>query len=157
MKIKGLKETFNDYKKISLFISTCHCSGKCWKELNMPDFCQNSHLNDFDDIEVSCQEIFDLYKSNKLVEALVIAGREPFDDFDDIYDLISFFRENTNDDIVIYTGFYKHEILQQISKLSNFPNIIIKYGRFIPNDYKVHDKILGVDLASSNQYAERIS
>ena len=157
MKIKGLKENFNDYKKISLFISTCHCSGKCWKELSMKDFCQNSHLDEFDDIEVTPEEIFDLYKSNKLVESLVIGGREPFDDFNDIYDLIEYFREYTNDDIVIYTGFYKNEIKEYIDKLSVFTNIIIKYGRFIPNDYKIHDKILGVDLASSNQYAERIS
>ena len=35
--------------------------------------------------------------------------------------------------------------------------IIIKYGRFIPNQQKHYDEILGVYLASDNQYAEKIS
>ena len=38
----------------------------------------------------------------------------------------------------------------------NFDNIIIKYGRFIPGQEKHYDKILGVYLASNNQYAERL-
>jgi hypothetical protein len=42
-------------------------------------------------------------------------------------------------------------------ELSACPNIIIKYGRFIPNHQPHYDEILGVKLASDNQYAERIS
>jgi len=36
-------------------------------------------------------------------------------------------------------------------------NIIIKYGRFIPDKEKHYDEVLGIYLASDNQYAERIS
>ena len=36
-------------------------------------------------------------------------------------------------------------------------NIIIKYGRFIPDQQPHYDEILGVNLASSNQGAEKIS
>jgi len=40
--------------------------------------------------------------------------------------------------------------------LKDFDNIIIKYGRFIPGQEKHYDEILGVYLASNNQYAERL-
>jgi hypothetical protein len=38
-----------------------------------------------------------------------------------------------------------------------FDNIIVKFGRFIPDDEKRFDEVLGVELASHNQYAEVIS
>ena len=37
-----------------------------------------------------------------------------------------------------------------------FTNIIIKFGRYIPNQKPHYDEVLGVNLASDNQYAERI-
>lgn len=33
----------------------------------------------------------------------------------------------------------------------------LKFGRYIPNQTPHYDSILGVNLASDNQYAERIS
>ena len=36
-------------------------------------------------------------------------------------------------------------------------NIIIKFGRYIPNQEKHYDDVLGIELASDNQYAEVIS
>ena len=41
--------------------------------------------------------------------------------------------------------------------VKNANNIIIKFGRFIPNQQSHYDAVLGIKLASSNQYAERIS
>ena len=38
-----------------------------------------------------------------------------------------------------------------------FKNIIIKFGRYIPNQQAHYDDILGVNLASNNQYAIKIS
>ena len=38
----------------------------------------------------------------------------------------------------------------------NFKNIIIKYGRYIPDQEPHYDEVLGVNLASDNQYAERL-
>ena len=38
-----------------------------------------------------------------------------------------------------------------------FKNIIIKFGRYIPNRNNKYDEILGVTLASDNQFAEKIS
>ena len=60
-------------------------------------------------------------------------------------------------DIVIYTGYYKEEIADKIALLSKYKNIIIKYGRYIPNQEKHYDEVLGVYLASSNQRGEKIS
>ena len=39
----------------------------------------------------------------------------------------------------------------------NFNNIIVKFGRFIPNQESHYDEILEVNLASPNQYARKIS
>jgi hypothetical protein len=85
-------------------------------------------------------------------------GLEPFDDFDDVYDLIKSLRNhNCSDDVVIYTGYYENEISDKIEKLKSFQNIIVKFGRYIPNDKPVHDEILDVILSSHNQYAVKIS
>ena len=66
-------------------------------------------------------------------------------------------REYSNDDIVIYTGYNKDEVIEYVKELSIYPNIIVKFGRYIPNQEKHFDDVLGVYLASDNQYAERIS
>ena len=52
---------------------------------------------------------------------------------------------------------YFNEILNKVTVLKRFPNIIIKFGRYIPNQQPHYDEVLGVNLASDNQYAERIS
>ena len=86
-------------------------------------------------------------------------GLEPFDTFDDLCDFVFQFRYcfAQNDDIIIYTGYNKDEISTQLSQLKQFSNIIVKFGRYIPNCQTHYDEILGVELASPNQYAERIS
>lgn len=62
-----------------------------------------------------------------------------------------------SDDVVIYTGFNKDEISDELEKLRAFENIIVKFGRFVPGKEKRYDDVLGVTLSSPNQYAERIS
>ena len=64
---------------------------------------------------------------------------------------------NHSNTIVIYTGYYESEIEEQLAKLSIFQNIIIKYSRVIPNQENHFDEVLGVYLASDNQYAKKIS
>lgn len=87
---------------------------------------------------------------------MVLGGLEPLDS-DELLHLITLFREQSDDDIVIYTGYTEEEIQKQIKQLKGFENIIIKFGRFIPNQEKHYDEILGIELASPNQYARRIS
>ena len=64
------------------------------------------------------------------------------------------FRHNHYDDIVIYTGYTEKEVKENFDWIFLYENIIIKYGRFIPNQSPHYDKILGVNLSSDNQYAK---
>ena len=154
MKIKGLiSEDFVNYKKPAMTIMFPHCNGfKCGAE-----YCQNSPLSKAEDIEMNISDIVIRYLNNPITESVVMQGLEPFDSWDDLIEFVKQLRESTDDDIVIYTGYYKEEIADRIALLSKYKNIIIKYGRYIPCQEKHYDKVLGVSLASENQYAERIN
>lgn len=160
MKIKTLiDEDFTNYKKPSMFIGTTSCNWKCCKEQNLNiDICQNSALAQSKTIEIPNAKLVERYKSNLITQAIVIGGLEPFDQYDDMYKLLIEFREsNVTDDIVIYTGYNKDEIDKyKLTALSYLENIIIKFGRYIPNSTKKYDCLLGVYLASKNQYAEKL-
>lgn len=158
MKIKGLIfEDIVNYKKISLTIMMPKCDFKCDRECGFP-VCQNSPLAHQEDYEVDTDEIINnYYLNNPLVEALVFQGLEPFDSLDDLEHFIYTFRIYSDDDIVIYTGYTEDEIKNEVELLKAVPNIIIKFGRFIPNQESVYDEVLGVNLASPNQYAKKIS
>ena len=153
MKIKGLiTEDFVNYKKVSMAIMFPHCSFKCGAEL-----CQNSPLAKSKTYDIDIDKTIKRYLNNPITEAVVMQGLEPFDSWSELLLFVEKFRENTQDDIVIYTGYNKAEIANKIDVLRSFPNIIIKYGRYVPNQEKHYDEVLGVYLASDNQYAEVIS
>lgn len=154
MKIKGLiSEDFVNYKKPAMTIMFPCCIGfKCGAE-----YCQNSPLAKSENIEMDISNIVTKYLNNPITESVVMQGLEPFDSWDDLIKVISELRQYCDDDIVIYTGYCKEEIVDKIVVLSKYENIIVKYGRFVPNHTKHYDEILGVYLASDNQYAERIS
>ena len=151
-----IDEDFSNYKKASMFIGFPKCNWKCEKECGMR-VCQNSALSQSPDIEIELQKLVNRYLGNPLTKAIVCGGLEPFESFYDLRNIISKVRKYVDDDIVIYTGFNKDEIIHYIDIISQFKNIIIKYGRFIPNQQKHYDEVLGVYLASDNQYAEKIS
>lgn len=119
--------------------------------------CQNSELIKSKNIDISEEKIIRRYKNNPITQAIVCGGLEPFDSFGDLYGLIYAFRQVTNDEIVIYTGYKESELLNQLLALKIFDNLIIKFGRFIPNEEKHFDEVLGVYLASNNQYARKIT
>lgn len=154
MKIKGLiSEDFVNYKKPAMTIMFPHCNGfKCGAE-----YCQNSPLSKTEDIEMDISNIVIRYLNNPITESVVMQGLEPFDSWDDLIGLVKQLRESCDDDIIIYTGYNKEEIADKIALLSKYKNIIIKYGRYIPNQKRHYDEVLDVYLASSNQYAEKIS
>lgn len=153
MKIKGLiTEDFVNYKKASMTIIFPYCTFKCGK-----DYCQNSSLAKTPIIEISIDDLVNKYINNPITEAVVMQGLEPFDSWNDLKEFVQKLREYNNDDIVIYTGYNKDEVSKYIEELSVYPNIIIKFGRYIPNQEKHYDDVLGVYLISNNQYAERIS
>lgn len=158
MKIKQLiDEDFTNYKKTSMLIGFSQCTFKCEKECGIK-MCQNAPLATSPTIEIDIKKIVKRYLSNEYSQAIVAGGLEPFDTFDDLIEFIKEIRSNNClDDIVIYTGYYKDEVSEKIKQLKQYPNIIVKFGRYIPNDKKHYDEILGIELASMNQYAERIS
>ena len=153
MKITGLiEEDFVNYKVPSLFIGTSKCSFKCDKECG-ENICQNSYLATAPVFEIDDAILIKRYLNNDITEAVVIGGLEGFDTFDDMYAFIWRFRQICFDPIVIYTGYYPSEIKDKLKKLFKFNNIIVKFGRFIPNDKPRYDEVLGITLASSNQFA----
>lgn len=149
---KIIDEDFTNYKKPSMFICSPRCTMKCGEEL-----CQNSPWLKQPDIEIDPIDIIQRYENNGLTKAIIFAGLDPLDTWVDLYSFIFMFRSVTDDDIVIYTGYNKDEILDKVTLLKEVPNIIIKFGRYIPNQQSHYDEVLGVDLASDNQYAEKIS
>lgn len=158
IKIRGLiEEDFVNYKKPSMYIAFPYCTFKCDKECGY-SVCQNSSLvTNSEIINIDEQKIVNRYIDNPITTSIVISGLEPFDSYKDLFILIKAFREKTLDDIIIYTGYNKNEIENNIEELKQFKNIIIKFGRFIPNQEKHYDKVLQVTLASPNQYGEKIS
>lgn len=151
-----IDEDFVNYKKASMIIGFPYCSFKCDKECGQP-VCQNSTLANAPEIRINSADIVDRYINNPITSAIVYQGLEPFDSWTDLISLTKTFRQYTNDDIVIYTGYNKDEIKHSIEQLKEYKNIIIKYGRYIPNQKKHYDEILGIELASDNQFAEKIS
>ena len=149
-------EDFVNYKKPSMFIGFSKCSFKCDKEFGSC-ICQNSSLANSPSIEVSEKEIAERYISNPITSSIVCGGLEPFDTFEELINLITEIRNLTDDDIVIYTGYKYEEIKDKINILKKFYNIIIKFGRYIPNSSKKYDDVLGIYLSSENQYALRLN
>ena len=129
------------------------CSFKCDIE-NKTKLCQNYELTKSKNIEITYDEILDIYLSNKFNKAFVFGGLEPFDSYMDMLGLIKKIRLQLKDDIVIYTGYKEEELLKQTQELKKYKNITIKFGRFIPNQESHYDSILGVDLCSPNQYSK---
>lgn len=157
MKIIDLiDEDFINYKKPSLFLALPFCTFKCEKECGI-QCCQNSSLSKQPIIEISTEKLVQRYLENPISESVVMGGMEPLDSFEDVLDFISILRKYSDSDVILYTGYYKSEIEDKIEQLKKFPNIIVKFGRFKPNEPHHIDPILGVELASTNQYAEKIS
>lgn len=157
MKLKGLiDEDFVNYKVPAMFISTSKCSFKCDAECGRA-VCQNLPLAAAPVIEIDDEGLVSRYLHNDISEAVVIGGLEPFDDAAELYNFIRTFRKSCSDDIVIYTGYYEDEVKPYIDRLkADFDNIIIKFGRFIPDQTPHYDEVLGVNLASNNQKGVRI-
>lgn len=148
-----INEDFTDYKKPSMFIACPRCNMKCGAE-----YCQNNPLLKESDYDIDNDKIIKHYLDNNLTQAIVFGGLEPMDSKDLWFFILKLRREyHCYDDIVIYTGYTKCEILDKVTLLKEVPNIIIKFGRYIPNQTPHYDDVLGVYLASDNQYAEKIN
>ena len=114
MLIKGLiAEDFLQYKKPSMVVLFPKCSFKCDKECGSK-VCQNSELALAPSIDVEIPRIVEQYTDSQISQAICFGGLEPFDSFDDMLALVKEIRSVTDDDIVIYTGYYNKEIGQYV-------------------------------------------
>ena len=107
---------------------------------------------------MSNRDVFNRFIGNHITKAIVIGGLEPVLQWNEIVSLISYFRRKScTAEFVIYTGYYPNEIEHELNDLRKFSNIVMKFGRFVPGHSSHYDEVLGVFLASDNQYGERIS
>ena len=160
MRIKGIQiEDFVNYKLPSLFIASCYCDWKCCTEQGLDTgVCQNAPLDKSEIKDIDNQVIYEHFVNNPITKSVVIGGLEPMIQINEVVNLINLFRNQGEDcPFVIYTGYYPNEIPESLERLKQYKNIIVKFGRYIPNNQSKYDEILGVTLASSNQYAEIIS
>ena len=156
MKLKGLNEyDICNYKEPSMFLIFPYCTFKCDKE-NGSQICQNSALAREKEIEVKDLDLIHRYMANPLTHAIVCGGLEPLDSWEELWSFICVFRAFSKDPVIIYTGYKEEEVQDKINFLSQVNNIIVKFGRFIPNSPHIFDTVLGVELASNNQYAKYI-
>lgn len=169
MKIRGITdECFSDYKYPTFYIVFPYCSFKCDKE-NGCKLCQNSQLINEPIIHINAGELIARYQRNPITKGIVLGGLEPFDSEDDLMEFLIYARSvsKITDPIIIYTGYTKEELeAGQWGSYVDLPlhrviwdfikemGVIIKFGRFRPNEESHYDEILGVNLASNNQYAE---
>lgn len=156
---KFVEEDFINYKKPSMFIAFPRCTWKCEKECG-EQVCQNGTLANAPDIDIAAEDIALRYISNPITSAVVLGGLEPFDSPRDLREFIEEFRKVSDDDIVIYTGYTERELYDDKQGLlkyltEQYDNIIVKFGRYIPGQQKHYDEMLGVNLASDNQYAQK--
>lgn len=159
MKVKGIvDENLINYKVPTMEIITSICTFKCDRECGQ-QVCQNSALASAETVNIDSKRIIKRYLGNPITRAICFAGLEPFDQFKEMREIIRLLRGTylCNDTVVIYTGYNKEEIADKIAKLQQYKNIVVKFGRFVPNSKERYDDVLGVTLASDNQYAEVIS
>lgn len=143
-------EDFLQYKEPSMFILMPRCSFKCEKECGVKGICQNSPLAELPDKTISIDKIIELFDNNDIIKAIVFGGLEPMDSWDELQNFILDFRYQHDAPIIIYTGYKEEEIQDKLERLKLYENIIVKFGRFIPNQESHYDEVLGVQLASSN-------
>lgn len=139
-----------------MFIGFPSCTWKCEKECG-EHCCQNSALAQAPNINLPINTLIERYMKNPITKAIVCGGLEPMDSWDDLQCFILNFRYWCNDDIVIYTGYTEEEVQDKIEWLQHYSPIIIKFGRYVPNQQLHYDTVLGVKLASNNQYAKVVN
>ena len=149
-----VQEDFTNYKVPVIHLAFPKCSFKCGKGL-----CQNSALAQSQGISIDEQKLAEAYINNPITKGVCCAGLEPFDTPEDLKATIKAFRAVTNDVIIVFTGYTEEELQSNTiyQWLLTIPNITVKFGRYIPKQQPHYDEVLGVKLASNNQYAKQIS
>lgn len=164
MIVKAIQtERYQDYRVPAMFIACSKCTFKCDRECGKP-VCQNSELAQVPDKTIDTADIIYMYTENPITQSIIFGGLEPLDQTEDIVNVASQLRQlGITDDVVIYTGYTEEEVCEKTIDgipfleyaQKHFAPLVIKYGRYVPNQQPHYDEVLGVTLASDNQYARR--
>lgn len=174
MRIRAIKpDDFTNYHDpegwSSLFVGMGACDWKCCIAAGIPiETCQNSELARAPIVEVDATDLLRRYALES--GSVVVGGLEPFNDMGSLKELATAYRnfvdyidsEKTElDKFVVYTGYNPDEVIDSVEEIYNIVKtrltFIVKFGRFVPGHKPHADKVLGVDLASDNQYARVIT
>lgn len=145
---------FVNYKEPTFnILSGISCTFKCGKQL-----CQNSKLISCPTIRCNIDDLIRRYLSQNLSHTITFQGLEVLDNIKQLLWFIYYFRQKCNDTIIIWTGYTEEECSDfvYLIKKMKFENVIIKFGRYIPNQQPHYDEVLGINLASDNQKGVRI-
>lgn len=153
-------DNITDYKETSVLLIFPYCSGKCGNA------CHNKYLQNLSENEylhTTSKAIKQLYEGLSTHKAIVMAGLEPFDSFDDVLDIVkTICSSHKACDIVIYSGYKKDEYDETFKdkllacyfdyNIYNNKKLIVKLGRYDEKHKNSwHSVILGVSLATDNQ------
>lgn len=156
MKIRALiDEDFVQYKVPSMFIGMCYCDWKCCHDGGFPEsVCQNHKLATAPIHEIDDDVLIRRYLDNDITHAIVFGGLEPLKQYAEIEEFVRLLRHkyHCDDTVVIYTGYDQNEV-PFVGNLCELGRIVIKFGRYIPGQQPHYDEVLGVELASDNQFA----
>lgn len=157
MIVKGIiDEDFVNYKKPAMVIECGYCNMKCGA-----DKCHNVHLLTAPDIQIDDMQLIERYINNPITKAVVLQGLDPLGNAESVNQTLQFINTlrgcGCEDDVVVYTGFNESQIPDVIRFIKKyFNNVIVKFGRYMVDLPEKYDEILGVTLASNNQYAKKI-
>lgn len=173
MKIKGIKpDDYTNYRDpegwSSLFVGMGTCDWKCCISAGVPiETCQNSELAKAPIVELDARDLLRRYAWES--GSVVVGGLEPFNDMGSLKELatayknfVSYLNNETElDKFVIYTGYNPDEVISRVEEIYNIVKdkltLIVKFGRFVPGQKPHLDDVLGVELASDNQFAKKIT
>ena len=173
MRIKAIKaDDYTNYRDpegwSSLFVGMGTCDWKCCIAAGIPvDTCQNSALAKAPVVELDATDLLKRYAWES--GSVVVGGLEPFNDMESLKELARAYKNFVNylhgeeefDKLVIYTGYNPDEVITHVEEIYNIVKdkltLIVKFGRFVPGQKTHLDEVLGVELASDNQFAKKIT
>ena len=172
MFVKGIiDEDFVNYREPSITISMPYCDFKCDKDAGKL-VCQNRNLTSLPILNIHTSTIIARYVNNPITKAITFQGLEPFyvdrtqnkDSYTELLNFIRVLRStySVKDPVIIFTGYSEDEcnnqgFLTPFITNDHLNNVVVKFGRYIPDQEPHLDPVLGVKLSSDNQYAKYVS
>lgn len=148
MLIKGIKHNVvNDAPFIGALIIAPRCLKDC-------PGCQNAHLKQEPDIEVTSDEIIEEVKSNFFNEGIILGGLEWTHSPKELRELVGK-ALSSNLEVMLYTYRTEENFKDVFPDLYSLP-IWVKFGEYDKNKTVKGNIHYGITLATSNQYIKKL-